>query len=303
MENQNLAENKMPNQEQDLRTGLRQMDQQTGESLLTGLSGLMENTDGMMQQSVTLLNNSTDISPDQTQKSLSKKTGNELSKGGVIGQSVLPKPLFAPVLGLLRVKDKAIQVQSLLAQNRPEVSLRLVEGNPMKIQKAYSGKILTEKQNDWITKHRAPCGQSIAIEHLDWLSAHKRMENDVDRMVVIKRDYSDIIGQLPEYALVLAIVWFIEKGKGKWFPELDELKTKAEEFMVPLSDVYAETNAYILAKERFGEAIARGWFSRTILHERTIYGSSGYVLGWIRNNYLSALCDLVDDFQTLEEVK
>ena len=181
--------------------------------------------------------------------------------------------------------------------------MRLLMGNPMKIQKAYSGKILTEKQNIWVSKHRAPCGQSIAIEHLDWLSAHKRMENDVDRMVVIKRDYADVIGQLPEYALVLAVVWFIEKGKGKWFPELDDLKNKAEEFMVPQSDTYAETNAFILAKERFGEAIARGWFTHTILHERTLYGVSGYVMGWIRNNYLSALSDLIDNLVTLEEQK
>ena len=129
------------------------------------------------------------------------------------------------------------------------------------------------------------------------------MENDVDRMVVIKRDYSDVIGQFPEYALVLAIVWFIENGKGKWFPDLDDIKTKAEEFMIHQSEVYAETNAYILAKERFGEAIARGWFSRTILHDRTLYGSSAFVLGWIRNNYLSALCDFVDDFITVEEIK
>ena len=76
---------------------------------------------------------------------------------------------------------------------------------------------------------------------------------------------------------------------------LDDLKEKVEGYVVPSSEVYADTNATHLARERFGEAVARSWFSQVILHERTLYGCSSFVCAWIKNNYLSRLSDEVDD--------
>lgn len=172
------------------------------------------------------------------------------------------------------------------------------------MRRSFTGKLLTEKQLAWIARQTAPCGNFVALEHLDWLSAHKRMENDVERMTVLKRDYAEILGFVPEYALALAVCWFIEKSGSKWWPDsVDAIKSKAEEFMVPQSELFADTNASILARERFGEHIARSWFSRTVIHERTLYGSSSYNLGWIKNHYLNTLRDFIDDVKVVDEFK
>lgn len=172
------------------------------------------------------------------------------------------------------------------------------------MRRSFEGKILTEKQQVWINKQIAPCGKFVALEHLDWLSAHKRMENDVDRMTVMKRDYAEVLGMIPEYALALAVVWFIEKSGSKWWPDsVDAIVEKCEEFMVPQSELFADTNASILAKEHLGEHIARSWFSKTVIHERTLYGSSKFIMDWIRNNYLSALREFVDEVKVVDEFK
>lgn len=172
----------------------------------------------------------------------------------------------------------------------------------MTMRRSFTGNLLTEKQQVWIERQTAPCGKFVALEHLDWLSAHKRMENDVNRMTVLKRDYAEILGHIPEYALALAVVWFIEKSNSKWWPDsVDTIKSKAEEFMVPQCELFSDTNASILAKEHLGEHIARSWFNRTVIHERTLYGSSSYNLGWIKNHYLSVLCDFIDDVAVVGE--
>lgn len=172
------------------------------------------------------------------------------------------------------------------------------------MRRTFKGWILTEKQQVWIDKHTTPCGKFVALEHLDWLSAHKRMENDVDRMTVMKRDYAEVLGFIPEYALALAIVWFIEKSGSKWWPDsVDAIVSKCEEFMIPQAELFADTNASILAKEHLGEHIAQSWFSKTVIHERTLYGSSSYNMGWIKNHYLNTLRDFIDDVKVVDEFK
>lgn len=157
-----------------------------------------------------------------------------------------------------------------------------------------------EKQRAWLDKHMAACGEFVAIEYLNWLSAHKRMENDVGRMTVLKRDYAETLSSYPEYSIALAVLWFIEENKSPWWPVLDEFKQVAEGYVVSSSANNEDTNMTALAKERFGEAVATAWFSQTILHERTLYGASTFVCGWIRNNYLKYLEDIVDEVKVLE---
>ena len=164
----------------------------------------------------------------------------------------------------------------------------------MRMIRRFQGPVHTPEQKLWLDRHTAPCGHSIALEHLDWLAAHKRMENDLDRMTVLKRDYADFLSRAPEYALALAVVWFIEESDSPWWPVFDDLKDKVEGFMVSAQETYAETNGFILAKERFGEAIARSWFAQTVLHERKLYGHSNFVCEWIKNNYLSRITDVAD---------
>lgn len=283
--------------------GFKPMAQVMEKSPQTGLSGLTENTDGMTKPLAISQSDSGDISQALTQRSPEKKTGKELSRPGVTGTLARPKPLFAPALGPVAVKEKATQVQLLIAQNRPSVSLRLELGPPVTICRISETKILTEKQRDWLCNHMAPCGHSVALEHLDWLAAHKRMENDVARMTVLKRDYSDILAFVPEYALALAVVWFIENHKGEWWPVLDALKDKVEEFMAPVSEVVKETNGFALGKERFGEAVARSWFAHTLIHERTLYGSKLFVCEWIKTHYLAALAEDIDEVVCVNERK
>lgn len=143
----------------------------------------------------------------------------------------------------------------------------------------------------------------VVLEYLDWLAAHKRMESDLDRMIVLKRDYAESLAEFPEYALALGVVGFIETVKEKWWPSLDDLKNAVLDHVVMETQRHAPTNASVLTRERFGRVVSDFWMSSTLIHERTLYACDRAVYAWVRANYFDLMRDLVDDFKLIEVKK
>jgi len=65
---------------------------------------------------------------------------------------------------------------------------------------------------------------------------HKRMTVDPKQQHATFIDYADFLGGLPEYAIALAVIDYIENEESEWFPTLSKLKKKATGYVV--SGVY-----------------------------------------------------------------
>lgn len=298
--NQNL-------EELNSRTGSQPTDtlmtQTSPRSQETGLNGLTKNTDGTMRQSLTLPVDSSVTLPDQTPRAPSRSTGSELSKPGVTAPLERPKPLYAPEKGLREVKRLATQAQSLIAQKKPSKCLTLNLTTPRTLSLTLIEPVFTPEQSAWLALHKRFCPETVAVEYLDWLSAHKRMENDQARMAVLKRDFAEVLSGCPEYAVALMTVWMIEEQPSGWWPVVEEVRSAVERFIIPTQALPAVTNASQFAKERFGEHIAAAWFSQAVIDGRTLYTASSFVGDWIRNNYLARMTDKVDEVLTVEVMK
>jgi hypothetical protein len=135
------------------------------------------------------------------------------------------------------------------------------------------------------------------IQHLDWLSAHKRMEKDVARMTVIKRDWCDLLSKYPEYAIALAVIHLIENDAGDWWKAYDLFKKLVESYEITDKEQNVPTNALQIALERLPKNKAIEWFSDCILEDKILWCANPAAPSYISMHYGHVFSDFFNDMQ------
>lgn len=283
--------------------GLKPMGLMAVQCLQRGQITQSKDLDGRPTSSSLLPNDSGDTGQAQTHQAVAvRRTGNELGKTGATQTCQTPKPLFAPVKGILWVKNQATQARSLILQKKPYKCLELNQGKPRTFTLKTIEPDLTAEQSAWLQRQKALAAHSVVMEHLTWLSAHKRMERDVERMTVIKRDWCDLLTQYPEYAIALSVVDLIENDEKEWWSSHKAFADRVRSYVVPDTPLPAQTNAYELALERQGQATATAWFSHCVIEGKTLWCSQPHIGSFVMQHWGHVYSDVftLHDFARIE---